>query len=44
MGSLPMDVSADIGANWGLHLIDVHIGMGNLVDLAAKQAAALPRH
>lgn len=42
MGSLPTDVSADIGANWGLHLIDVHIAMGNLVDLAAKQAAALP--
>ena len=41
MGSLPTDVSADIGANWGLHLIDVHIAMGNLVDLAAKQAAAL---
>ena len=44
MGSLPMDVSADIGANWGLHLIDMHISMGNLVDLAAKQAAALPHH
>jgi len=43
MGSLPSDVSADIGANWGLHLIDVHIAMGNLVDLAAKQAAALPK-
>jgi hypothetical protein len=42
MGTLPTDVSADIGANWGLHLIDVHIAMGNLVDLAAKQAAALP--
>jgi hypothetical protein len=44
MGSLPTDVSADIGANWGLHLIDVHIAMGNLVDLAAKQAAALATH
>jgi hypothetical protein len=41
MGTLPTDVSADIGASWGLHLIDVHIAMGNLVDLAAKQAAAL---
>jgi pimeloyl-ACP methyl ester carboxylesterase len=36
----PTDVSADIGADWGLHLIDVHIAMGNLVDLAAMQAAA----
>lgn len=40
MGTLPTDVSADIGASWGLHLIDVHIAMGNLVELAAKQAAA----
>jgi len=40
MSTLPSDVSADIGATWGLHLIDVHIAMGNLVDLAAKQAAA----
>jgi hypothetical protein len=44
MGSLPTDVSADIGADWGLHLIDVHIAMGDLVDLAAKQAAALAAH
>jgi len=36
----PTDVSADIGADWGLHLIDVHIAMGNLVDLAGMQAAA----
>jgi hypothetical protein len=36
----PTDVSADIGADWGLHLIDVHIAMGSLVDLAGAQAAA----
>jgi hypothetical protein len=29
-----------IVASWGLHLIDVHAAMGNLVDLVGKQAAA----
>jgi hypothetical protein len=39
-----MDVSADIGANWGLHIIDMHVAMGDLVDLAGKQAAAFAAH
>jgi hypothetical protein len=38
--AIPQDVTGDIGADWGLHLIDVNIAMGSLVNLAASQAAA----
>jgi hypothetical protein len=37
------DISGDLGfgqniqANWGLHLIDVHLAMGNLLDIIAQQ-------
>jgi hypothetical protein len=40
------DIVGDIGpaaqplANWGLHLIDVNLAMGNLVDIVAQQAKA----
>jgi hypothetical protein len=40
------DIVGDIGqpgnpaANWGLHLVDVNIAMGNLVDLVGRQAKA----
>ena len=36
------DVTVDgvIQADWGLHLIDVHLAMGNLVRLAERQGAA----
>jgi hypothetical protein len=34
------DISGDITADWGLHLVDVHIAMGTLVDLAASEYAA----
>jgi hypothetical protein len=40
------DIVGDIGAggnvaaNWGLHLIDVNLGMGNLVDIVGTQAKA----
>ena len=40
------DIVGDIGAppnvlaNWGLHLIDVNLAMGNLVDIVAAQAQA----
>ena len=40
------DITGDIGnppnvaANWGLHLIDVNLAMGNLVDIVAAQAKA----
>ncbi len=38
--ALPDDIGGDITADWGLHLVDVHIAMGSLVNLAASQAAA----
>ena len=34
------DISGDITPDWGLHLVDVHIAMGNLVELAASEYAA----
>jgi hypothetical protein len=40
------DIVGDIGsaarpaANWGLHLVDVNIAMGNLVDIVGQQAKA----
>lgn len=40
------DIVGDIGAgttvlaNWGLHLIDVNLGMGNLLDIVAQQSKA----
>jgi hypothetical protein len=40
------DIPGDLGlpgrvaANWGLHLIDVNLAMGNLLDLVAEQAKA----
>jgi hypothetical protein len=27
-------------ANWGLHLIDVNLGMGNLIEIVGQQANA----
>jgi hypothetical protein len=43
------DITGDIGsaaqplANWGLHLIDVNLAMGNLVDIVRAQAKAFKR-
>jgi hypothetical protein len=40
------DIGGDLGgpakplANWGLHLIDVNLAMGNLVDIVGQQAKA----
>jgi hypothetical protein len=40
------DITGDLGAggnvlaNWGLHLIDVNLAMGNLVDIVGQQARA----
>ena len=40
------DIVGDIGAGsptagmWGLHLVDVHLGMGNLLDIVGRQAKA----
>ncbi|MBY0408873.1 MAG: DUF3089 domain-containing protein, partial [Burkholderiaceae bacterium] len=45
-GSLPRDVPGDIVVNnrtlddWGLHLIDVNVVMGNLLDLVRQQGTA----
>jgi hypothetical protein len=33
-------VGANVAANWGLHLIDVNLAMGNLVDIVGSQAKA----
>ena len=33
-------VAGQVQANWGLHLIDVHVALGNLVDIAGQQAKA----
>jgi hypothetical protein len=32
--------NGEINPGWGLHLVDVHLAMGNLVDLVRAQAAA----
>ena len=43
------DIAGDVMAggkpvpSWGLHLIDVHAAMGNLVDIVAKQARAFKK-
>jgi len=43
------DITGDIGAgttvlaNWGLHLVDVNLAMGNLVDVIGQQAAVYKR-
>ena len=39
---IPGDVMADgkPNASWGLHLIDVHEAMGNLVTIVGRQARA----
>src|SRR5207248_9378368 len=40
------DITGDIGAspnvlaNWGLHLIDVNLAMGNLIDIVAQESKA----
>jgi hypothetical protein len=31
---------ANVAANWGLHLVDVNLAMGNLVDIVKQQARA----
>jgi hypothetical protein len=34
------DIIGDLAPNWGLHLVDMNIAMGNLVDIAGQQAKA----
>jgi hypothetical protein len=33
-------VGANVATNWGLHLVDVNLAMGNLVDIVKQQAKA----
>ena len=42
---IPGDVMANGEPNpsWGLHLIDVHVAIGNLVDIVGRQAATYQR-
>ncbi|HEX6235978.1 MAG TPA: DUF3089 domain-containing protein, partial [Acidimicrobiales bacterium] len=34
------DIGGDLTAQWGMHLIDVNVAMGNIVDLVGSQAEA----
>jgi hypothetical protein len=34
------DIVGDLAPNWGLHLVDMNIAMGNLVDIVGQQAKA----
>jgi hypothetical protein len=34
------DITGDLTPEWGMHLIDVNVALGNLVDLVAAQAQA----
>ena len=38
----PDDIGGNLTPAWGLHLVDVHIAMGDIVDLVKSQVAALP--
>ena len=37
------DIVGDITPQWGLHLVDVNLGMGNLVDVVREQAVVWQR-
>jgi hypothetical protein len=37
------DIGGDIGADWGLHLQDVALVMGDMVDVVGREAAAFPK-
>ena len=41
-GEIVGDISANgqVQANWGLHLVDMNVAMGNLVDIVGQQAKA----
>jgi hypothetical protein len=36
----PDDITGDLTPDWGLHLVDVHLAMGDLVKLAEAQIAS----
>jgi hypothetical protein len=35
-----MMIGGQVQANWGLHLIDVNLSMGNLIDIVGQQTQA----
>ena len=35
-----LGAGANVLANWGLHLVDVNLAMGNLVDIVGQQSKA----
>ena len=36
-GNIDTGVGANVLANWGLHLIDVNLSMGNLLDIIGQE-------
>ena len=34
------DIGGDLTAQWGMHLVDMNVALGNLVDLVGQQAKA----
>ena len=48
-GRRTSEITGDVGANgqvqaqWGLHLIDINLAMGNLLDIVSRQSKALSK-
>ena len=34
------DIPGDLTPEWGMHLVDVNVALGNLIDIVGQQAAA----
>ena len=34
------EIGGDLTPDWGMHLIDANVALGNLIEIAQKQAAA----
>jgi hypothetical protein len=34
------DIPGDLTPDWGMHLVDVNVALGDIVDLVARQSAA----
>jgi len=39
-GPRTVDITGDLTPDWGLHVVDVNLAMGNLVDIVGQQARA----
>ena len=35
-----LSIGPQVQANWGLHLVDVNLSMGNLLDIVAQESKA----